>query len=101
MDSRRIIKREVRVKTRMKTIYYFTAEWCQPCKRTRPIVEEINREQTEAGFQIIDVDDNPDLVKTFTVQSVPTFILFENGIETKRVIGSQTKEQLENLIYGR
>ena len=82
----------------MKTVYYFTADWCQPCKKTRPIVEELNREQTIAGFQIIDVDDNPDLTKTFTVQSVPTFILFENGIEVKRIIGSQTREQLEEFI---
>jgi thioredoxin 1 len=56
----------------MKTVYYFTADWCQPCKRTRPIVEEMNREQTVAGFQIIDVDDNPDLVKNFSIKSVPT-----------------------------
>jgi thioredoxin 1 len=82
----------------MKTIYYFTAEWCQPCKRTRPIVEELNREQTTAGFQIIDVDDNTDLVKNFGIQSVPTFILFDGGVEKKRVIGSQTREQLEELI---
>ncbi len=82
----------------MKTIYYFTAEWCPPCKTTRPIVEELNREQSTAKFQIIDVDDNSDLVKTFTVQSVPTFILFENGIEVKRIIGSQTREQLEEFI---
>ena len=82
----------------MKTIYYFTADWCQPCKKTRPIVEELNREQTTAGFQIIDVDDNHDLVKTFSIQSVPTFILFNEGIEKKRVIGSQTREQLEELI---
>lgn len=98
MDSRGIVERQNRSKTRMKTIYYFTAEWCQPCKRTRPIVEELNREQTTAGFQIIDVDDNPDLVKNFGVQSVPTFILFDNGVQKKRVIGSQTREQLEELI---
>ena len=82
----------------MKTIYSFTAEWCQPCKRTRPIVEELNRDQTTAGFQIIDVDVNPELVKNFNIQSVPTFILFDEGIEKKRVIGGQTREQLEELI---
>lgn len=82
----------------MKTIYYFTADWCQPCKRTRPIVEELNREQSIAGFQIIDVDDAGDLVKIFNVSSVPTFILINNEKEIKRVVGAQTKEQLEELI---
>jgi thioredoxin 1 len=82
----------------MKTVYYFTADWCQPCKRTRPIVEELNREQKNAGFQIIDVDDNEDLVKTFNIGSVPTFILFDNDIEKKRIIGGQTKKQLEEFI---
>lgn len=84
----------------MKTVYYFTADWCQPCKRTRPIVEELNREQSVAGFQIIDVDDSGDLVKSFDIKSVPTFILFEDGIEKNRIIGSQTKEQLEAFING-
>lgn len=84
----------------MKTIYYFTADWCQPCKKTRPIVEELNREQTIAGFQIIDVDDNPELVKTFGIQSVPTFILFENEQEKNRIIGGKTREELEKFING-
>jgi len=84
----------------MKTVYYFTADWCQPCKKTRPIVEEINREQTTAGFQIIDVDDNKDLVEIFSIRSVPTFVLFENGIEKNRIIGSQNREDLENFING-
>ena len=84
----------------MKTVYYFTADWCQPCKKTRPIVEELNREQTNAGFQIIDVDDNYDLVKAFNIKSVPTFILFDEGIEKNRLIGGKTKEELEGFING-
>jgi len=84
----------------MKTIYYFTAEWCQPCKRTRPIVEELNRDQTVAGFQIIDVDYNPELVANFNIKSVPTFILFNNGEEKNRIIGGQTKESLIDFING-
>lgn len=82
----------------MKTVYYFTADWCQPCKRTRPIVEELNRDQTIAGFQIIDVDVNQELVNGFNIKSVPTFILFDDGIEKNRIVGGQTKEQLEDFI---
>lgn len=84
----------------MKTVYYFTADWCQPCKKTKPIVEELNREQSTAGFQIIDVDDNLELVKNFGIQSVPTFILFDDGIEKNRIIGGQTREQLVEFING-
>ena len=84
----------------MKTVYYFTADWCQPCKRTRPIVEELNREQAIAGFQIIDVDDNYDLAVSFDVKSIPTFIRFDNGVETGRITGAQTKESLEEFING-
>jgi thioredoxin 1 len=84
----------------MKTVYYFTADWCQPCKKTKPVVEELNREQSTAVFQIIDVDDNLELVKNFGIQSVPTFILFDDGIEKNRIIGGQTREQLVNFING-
>ena len=85
----------------MNTVYYFTADWCKPCERVRPIVKELNREQTQVLFQTIDADDNLDLVSKFNVRSVPTFIYFEEGIEQRRITGAQTKEQLENFIYGR
>jgi thioredoxin-like negative regulator of GroEL len=84
----------------MKTVYYFTADWCQPCKRTRPIVEELSREQTTAMFQVIDVDDNSSLANTFMIQSIPTFILFEDGIEKNRITGAQTRESLMDFING-
>ena len=84
----------------MKTVYYFTADWCQPCKRTKPIVEELNKDQTIAEFQIIDVDTNFELIKQFNIKSVPTFILLENEKEKNRIIGGQTREQLVEFING-
>lgn len=81
----------------MSTVFYFTADWCNPCKKVRPIVEEINRE-TPVKFQIIDVDSEPELVKRFEIRSVPTFILIENNEEVKRITGAQTKDQLESFI---
>ena len=84
----------------MKTIFYFTADWCSPCKRVKPIVEELNREQSDANFQIIDADIETELVKRFEVRSVPTFILIENGIEVNRITGAQTRESLVGFIRG-
>jgi thioredoxin-like negative regulator of GroEL len=80
----------------MSTVFYFTAEWCGPCKQTRPIVEDIKRDGFE--FQIIDVDYEQELVKQFEIKSVPTFILFENEKEIKRITGAQTREKLNEFI---
>ena len=82
----------------MRHILYFTAEWCNPCKKVKPIVEELNRESADIRFQIIDADSEIDLVKSFEVRSIPTFILIEDGKEIKRVSGAQTKDQLEGLM---
>lgn len=85
----------------MKTVYYFTADWCGPCKQTKPIVNDLNRDQSIAGFQIIDVDSEIDLAKRFNITSVPTFILFdENGNEINRMVGAKNRKQLEDFIYG-
>jgi thioredoxin 1 len=80
----------------MKNVFYFTAEWCGPCKTTKPIVEEMKKEGFE--FQIIDADYEQLLVKRFQVKSVPTFILFENEKEVDRITGAQTRQQLEHFI---
>ena len=85
----------------MRHILYFTAEWCNPCKKVKPIVEELNRESADTRFQIVDADSEIDLVKSFEVRSIPTFILIEDGKEIKRVSGAQTKDQLQGLMsYG-
>jgi thioredoxin 1 len=82
----------------MRTVFYFTADWCQPCKKVRPIVEELNRETVDVTFQIIDVDIENDLVKTFQITSVPTFILFEDEEQINRITGAQTREKLNEFI---
>ena len=82
----------------MRHILYFTAEWCNPCKKVKPIVEELNRESADIRFQIVDADSEIDLVKSFEVRSIPTFILIEDGKEIKRVSGAQTKDQLQGLM---
>jgi len=85
----------------MNTVLYFTAEWCSPCKKTRPIVESFNHDQTETRFYIIDVDIEMEMAQDFGVKSVPTFIVMKDNTEVHRTTGAQTREQLEELInYG-
>jgi thioredoxin 1 len=82
----------------MKMILYFTADWCNPCKKTKPIVEELNCEQIMAKFFIIDVDSEIEMTKDFEIKSVPTFVVMKDNTEIHRVTGAQTRQQLEELI---
>jgi len=81
----------------VRHILYFTADWCNPCKKVKPIVEELNR-NSSIKFQVIDADSEIELIKSFQVRSVPTFIVVQDGKEIKRATGAQTKEQLERLM---
>jgi thioredoxin 1 len=83
----------------MRHILYFTAEWCNPCKRVRPIAEELDRDNV-IKFQFIDADDNSDLCRKFEIKAIPTFVLIENGKEIRRINGAKTKEQIEEFIHG-
>jgi|688.fasta_scaffold934188_2 thiol-disulfide isomerase/thioredoxin len=80
----------------MKTVFYFTAEWCSPCKKTKPIVEELKKEGYQ--FQIIDADYEQLLAKRFEIKSIPTFILLEDGKELNRITGAKTRGELEDFI---
>ena len=82
----------------MNMILYFTADWCGPCKQTKPIVEELNREQIMAKFFIIDVDSEIEMAKDFEIRSVPTFVVIKNNTEIYRTTGAKTRQQLEELI---
>jgi len=82
----------------MNMILYFTADWCNPCKQTRPIVEELNREQIMAKFFIIDVDSEIEMAQDFEIRSVPTFVVMKNNKEIHRETGAKTRQQLEELI---
>jgi thioredoxin 1 len=84
----------------VKHVLYFTADWCNPCKKVRPVVDEINREYSDAKFITIDADTELELVEKFGIRSVPTFILIDDGKEVSRTTGAKTKEELLSLITG-
>jgi thioredoxin 1 len=80
------------------SVFYFTADWCQPCKKVRPIVEELSKDMFPNTFQIIDAETEMELSKKFEIKSIPTFILIKNGEEINRITGLQTKEKLIEFI---
>ena len=73
----------------------FWAEWCGPCKLVAPILEEIAAEHaSRIVIGKLDVDDNPDVARRFEIMSIPTMIVFQDGVPKKRLIGAKGKNQL-------
>lgn len=81
----------------MSHVLYFTAEWCNPCQRTKPIAEELLKEGL-VDFVFVDVDSEVELVQKFEIKSVPTYILIQDGQETKRMNGAKTREQFLTFV---
>ena len=80
----------------MKTIKYFSATWCGPCKSFKPVMNEIASEGYSVQF--IDIDQSPSTATQYNVMSVPTVIIEENGSEVDRFVGSMPKQMvLERL----
>jgi len=81
------------------TVADFGSEWCPPCKRMAPIIEQIEREQKDLNVVEIDVDKERVLSMRFGVQNLPTFIFFDAaGNEVARVEGAIPKERFEQYI---
>jgi thioredoxin 1 len=73
----------------------FWAEWCGPCKKIAPILEELAGELGEnAVIAKLNVDDNPDIAMRYNVMSIPTLLVFHGGEVRKRLVGAKGKGQL-------
>lgn len=78
----------------------FYAEWCQPCKMTEPIVEELSQspDYKAMTFRKVDVDENNDIAGTYNVFSIPTFIIFKDGQPVHQFTGGRDKSSFESEI---
>lgn len=86
----------------MKTLRYFTALWCQPCKTFLPIVRDVVNEINDVELEIINVDNYPIEALNNNVKSLPTLLLVENvknGYRlSNRHSGVMTKRDLTQWI---
>lgn len=81
------------------TVVDFFATWCMPCKMLSPIIEDLARDNGgKAVVGKVDIDLSESLAIRFSVESVPTVIIFKDGAEVERIIGFSQKAKLQNAI---
>ncbi|MDR1157861.1 MAG: thioredoxin [Oscillospiraceae bacterium] len=77
----------------------FWAPWCAPCRLIAPVVEELAAALAgRARFGKVNVDENGALTVEHGVMSIPTLLIFKDGVEAERVVGARPKQALLSLI---
>lgn len=77
----------------------FWAEWCMPCRKVSPLLEEIATEMADRLDVVkINADENPETVRAYRVMSLPTLTIFVKGEPVKQVVGAKPKGELVRLI---
>jgi thioredoxin 1 len=77
----------------------FWAEWCGPCRKVSPVLDEI---ANELGDKIrlvkLNIDENPNTARDYGVMSIPTITVFKGGQPVGSIIGAQPKGQIAKMI---
>ena len=77
----------------------FWAAWCGPCRLVSPVVESIGDKHAERiSVAKVNTDENQQLAMRYSIFSIPTLILFENGREAARLVGYMPQEVMEERL---
>jgi thioredoxin 1 len=83
----------------MKTVLKFSANFCIPCQRLKPIFDDVVKDIPDIKVVEIDVEEHPDIASNYKIRGVPTIIITdENDDVLAMKSGMMTKEQLKDLI---
>tara|TARA_Y100000766_G_scaffold196416_1_gene168947 strand:+ start:15144 stop:15518 length:375 start_codon:yes stop_codon:yes gene_type:complete len=76
----------------------FWAEWCGPCKAYGPVYERVSEEFPDVIFGKIDTEAEPQLAQSFNIRSIPTTIVFKEGIGVFMQPGALPEDALRDLV---
>ena len=71
----------------------FWADWCGPCKKVAPILDEIS-DQFGLPVGKLNIDENPKKTSEYAVSSIPTMVLFKDGEPVHKIIGAMPKHKM-------
>lgn len=76
----------------------FWAEWCGPCKRFAPIFDKVSDQHTDVTFGKVDTEAQQELAGALEIQSIPTLMVFRDGVLLAREAGMLPEKPLYDLI---
>lgn len=77
----------------------FTAVWCGPCRTIAPLLDQLaDLHKGKLKVCKIDIDQNTETPNQFSVQSIPTLILFKGGKVFERRVGAMSKTALDGFV---
>lgn len=90
---------EVVVNSEIPVIVDFWAPWCGPCKMFAPIFNETSKKYPlKAVFAKVNTEVEQTLGSKYNIKSIPTLVIYKNGLEVKRISGALDPLRLSNLI---
>ncbi len=90
---------ELVLKSSLPILVDFWAMWCGPCKAIAPILDELSDEY-DGRFLIgkVNADEESVLIQNFNIMSIPTLIVFKNGVQVDKIVGARSKTDLKELL---
>ncbi len=84
------------LQSKIPVVVDFWAEWCGPCRMFAPILDEVSAEfQGRVKVLKMNIDENPNTPAQYGVRSIPTMILFKDGLPVDTKVGSMPKTKLQ------
>ena len=77
----------------------FWASWCGPCRMMSPVVDKV-AEEYDGRLKVgkLNIDDETDAAVSMGVSSIPTLVIFKDGVEKDRIIGAVPQQTLKAFI---
>jgi thioredoxin 1 len=76
----------------------FWADWCGPCHRFAPVFEAVSEANPDVAFVKVDTEAEPELAQRYDVRSIPTLVVYRDGIPVHSQAGALPKAVLEDLL---
>jgi thioredoxin 1 len=87
------------IKSQQPVVVDFWAEWCGPCRRLAPTIDELATDYDgKVVIGKLNVDENPATQSRFSIMGIPTVLIFKGGEIVEQIVGLADKTALKKLI---